>query len=452
MALLRDDPPADHEWPIDQRSLLEPSQFATENMDNIFHYPTTASTGMFGGFQILLNTAIGSGALMVPYCFSVGIAMELIISLAFASLAWLSMHFLIEAARVAHKYDYQGLFDFCWGEKKRWILDLFIALTQFGALMIYAHWNGRLVGMVVGSLVPNLPNLLKQHSPWIFFIVAVVVFPLTFFRNIGKLDIVSFFSTFFVCVLIIHGLYELIRDVTGSGIPGYTWDGAGKREAFDFADGHWKVVITAFGVNALAFTCHINMFSVYEQLERPTVARVRRLGLIVFGAAFLLYNSFGLITYIDRPDDLYHSSTALDLYFQDRGGRKVDPFAVVATLGVVVLLVGSSPVVLWALRNSVHHLIWGEKSPTQLRWIVLGGLLVFGPAFFASLSDDVVTYFDLVGGLVTPVITFFFPGLFYLKVVKKGPRWMKYLAGQHLVFTVVGAAASTYQVIDKLVH
>jgi amino acid permease len=192
---------------VDTQALLEPSAFATENIDNIFNYQTTPSTTMFGGFQILLNTTIGSGAVMVPYCFTVDVAMEFVISLIFAVLAWLSMHFLIEAARTAQKYDYQGLFDFCWGERKRWILDLFIVLTQFGALMIYAHWNVRLVALVVTSLVPNLPLLFRQNAPWIFLIVALVICPLTFFRNI-----ISFFSTFFVCVLILHSLYELIRD------------------------------------------------------------------------------------------------------------------------------------------------------------------------------------------------------------------------------------------------
>jgi amino acid permease len=321
--------------------------------------------------------------------------------------------------------------------------------NQFGALMIYAHWNGHLIWLVITSLLRNLPPLLLQTSPWIFLVVAFIVFPLSFFRNIGKLDIVSFFSTFFVCVLIVHALYELIRDVTGHGIPGYEWNAGGSIKAFEFSGGRWKVLITAFGVNALAYTCHINLFSVYDQLERPTVIRGRKLGLYVVIAAFILYNAFRLITYLDHAFDLYGSSNALELYFTKTGS--VDPFAVMATLGVVVLLIGSSPVVLWALRNSVHHIIWKDATPTQLRWIVLGGLLVFGPAFLASLSDDIITYFDLVGGLVTPVVTFLFPGLFYLKVVKDGRPVMRYLAYQHLVFTVLGASASTYQVIDQLV-
>jgi amino acid permease len=436
---------------IHTQVLIDSSGLSTETLDNIFNYPTTSSTTMFGGFQILLNTTIGSGALMIPYCFTVGIAMELIISIIFALLAFLSMYFLIESARISQKYDYQGLFDHCWGARHRWILDVFISLTQFGALMIYAHWNGHLIWLVITSLFHNLPPLLLQTSPWIFLVVALIVFPLTFFRSIGKLDIISFFSTFFVCVLIIHALYELIRDITGHGIPDYKWNDQGTVKAFDFSDGRWKVLITAFGVNAMAYTCHINLFSVYDQLERPTVKRGRKLGLYVVIAAFILYNAFGLITYLDHSFDLYGSSNALELYFSKNGDRAVDPFAVIATLGVVVLLIGSSPVVLWALRNSVHHIIWKDAPPTQVRWIVLGGVLVFGPAFLASLSDDIITYFDLVGGLVTPVVTFLFPGLFYLKVVKGGAPVMKYLAYQHLVFTVLGAGASTYQVIDQLI-
>jgi amino acid permease len=352
----------------------------------------------------------------------------------------------VESARVARKYDYHGLFDHCWGEKRRWILDLFIALTQFGALIIYAHWNGHLLNLVISSLAHHLPVFLTQSSVWIFSTIALVIFPLTFIRNIATLAPVSSFSTFFVAVLIVHALYELIRDVTGHGYPGYVFNPDGAIKAFHFSEGHWKVVITSFGVNAMAFTCHVSLFSVYEQMKRPTVRRARQLGFLVFGVAFLLYNAFGLLTYIDRPDDLYKSSNALELYFTMNGGRSPDPFAVVATLGVVILLVGCSPLVLWALRSSVHHLIWGDSDATPFRWILVGGNLVFWSGFIASLSDDIIKYIDLVGGLVTPVITFFFPGLFSLVIVRDGHPVMRYLAYQHLAFSVIGAAASTYQV------
>jgi amino acid permease len=425
----------------------EPVQSSEELL---FNYPTRSDTNMFGAFQILLNTTIGSGSLMVPYCFCCGLALELIISLIFAALAYLSMHFMIESARAVHRYDYSGLFDHCFKPQRRWILSLLISLMQFGALMIYGHWCGQLICKVVTRFTGPNVRIISCDGFWLFSVIALIVFPLSMVRSIGKLDVVSLLSTFFICMLIAHATYWLIRDPfnpfpfpsPGQSDP----EPDGHIEAFAWR--HWQVIITSFSVNSLAYTCHINLFAVYESLRNCTVARARRLGIIVASVAYLLYNLFGALTYLDRKQSvkLLGVRTSLLLY------SLKNVFTIIATLGVVVLLVGSCPVVLWALRNSVNHIFFKEGEIPTRRWIALGGILVFGPALLASLSDDVILFFDVVGGLFTPILAFLLPSLFYLICVKNGSRWMRYLAYQHVAITAVGAGASMYQAITNIIN
>jgi amino acid permease len=410
-----------------------------DSSESLFDTSTPSDTSLFGASQILLNTAVGSGAIMIPYCFTTGICLELLISLSFATLSFLSMWFLIEAARASRRYDYQGLFDRCFGERYRWVLDVLIAPMQFGTLIIYAHWTGRLICQVIKSYVDTPIPLIKTDAFWILATTMGIVFPLTLFRTISKLDGVSAFSVFFVIMLTIHSTYRLILDVEQGKFQ------ADKLKYFAFDN--WKIVITSFSVNALAYTCHVNLFAVCASMERCTVTRARILGVIVVVGAYLCYNLFGLITYVDRPVDLLHTPTSLELYYPTK-----DVFTIITTLGIVVLLLGSSPLILWPLRNVVNHLVWKDAPVSTWKWALVGCLGVLLPAILASLSDDVITFFDVVGGLFTPTITFFLPALFYLICVKGRSRFMTYLAWQHMVFTVIGAASATWQAINNVMH
>jgi hypothetical protein len=56
-------------------------------------------------------------------------------------------------------------------------------------------------------------------------------------------------------------------------------------------------------------------------------------------------------------------------------------------------------------------------------------------------------FFDVIGGVVAPILIFFLPAVFYLKCQPDGGCWTRYLGIQHIAFTLLGAIASIYQVI-----
>ena len=155
-----------------------------EDNESIYTIPVPADSNMFGCFQILLNTSIGSGTLMVPYSYTSGIGMELIISLAFAFVAFMAMYFLIDSSQYSNSYDYYGIFHSCYGSKFMWILNLSIFLVQFGTVTIYCLWNGRLLNHLIRSSHP----IIGSNAFWSFLVAAFLIFPLTIFRSISKLE------------------------------------------------------------------------------------------------------------------------------------------------------------------------------------------------------------------------------------------------------------------------
>jgi amino acid permease len=401
-----------------------PSSFLDNTSDYLFDVPTLSNTSLFAVFQILLNSAICAGTLMLPYCYMSGIAVAPLISLAFAALSYLSMHFMIASAHEVRAYDYRGLFDHCFGERFRWILNVMISLVQLGNLMIACNSIGDLLSRIVRSKNP----IIGCPAFWIFVTTTFVVFPLTWFRDIGRLDVASMASIGLVIVLIVHSLYWLIRDSIVLGFD--------PRHEFQVASSG-RVLITALSVNSLAYMCHLNLFSCLATLKNCTVHRAHLVGRVTVGAAFVLYNLFACPTWLDKFDAL-SEGTALDHY------DSRNPITIVAIVGVCCLFLLSSPVIIWPWRHAIDNLIFGDAPMTPRRWVALGGSLAFAAALLATLSDDILAFCDIVGGLFSPMIVLGFPAAFYLKCKSGKTRMMKYLTAQHLVLTVVCIGSCVY--------
>lgn len=156
---------------------------------------------------------------------------------------------------------------------------------------------------------------------------------------------------------------------------------------------------------------------------------------------------FGTFTYLALFDKLLSGQSALECF-----GHEHDVFTIITTCGVIVILVISFPLFGWAARLGINQMIWKDKPMTDARWIAIGGFLCMSTAFIASLSDNVIIFFDLSGGMITPVVVLGFPVLFFLIICKDASIWMKGVAVFTGVFMVVGACACTYQAVDEIVN
>jgi amino acid permease len=423
--------------PVIDRSLLsaiEDSVSSPVSMDNedLFDVHTPAQGSFLGTFLILINTAIGTGTLEIPTCYPAGYLLAIVLTAAFGVLTFLSVHFLVLASKYSHHYDYSGLFDFCFTKRYRWVLNLMIVLQQMGNLAIYFLFIGRLLHNLIGVHIPNL--IFSSSQFWTMACCCLIVFPLGFPRSIAALDYASTFALVFLVVLVVHSITWWIYDFGDPKVsPVYP---------FDFSE--WKFVINAFSIDCLAFNIHLNLFPCLEQLKNCTVGRARMLGLMTISVLFLLYVGLGLFTYLDKRDLLESGETVLEYY------DETHIFTEVTTCGVVIILLVSCPVQLWALRNAINTVLF-DTPPTNLRWVVIGGGCCLFAACLSSISDDIMIFFDFIGGVVSPVLIFLLPALFYLKCHVRAPLRMKYLAFQHIGFTVLGAVASLYAAISSLV-
>ena len=393
----------------------------------IFHEPTPSDSTMWGSFQIMVNTAIGSGTLMVPYCYNVGIGLSLFISFFFAALCYFTLSFMAESGHFTHKYDYRGLFAFTFGKNRLWMVNTMIALVQFGASMIYSHWNGRLVPILIGTAGDG--TIWSKNWFWIMLVCIIFVLPLISIKSIKKLESWAVLSSFCIILLICHAAYWFIIHTIRNG-----FDPNHKIKWFSFNE----IIIASFAVNSMAYNCHLNYFSTLEHLKQATVGRGRKLALYTASASFVLYNLFGLFTYLDFFDTLGPTSP-LEYY------KEKSIFTKIVIFGLIFLLILSVPIVVWAARKSINSMFFNDTEFTPIRWFTIGALISIFAALLASTSDNVLLFFHIVGGMFTPTIIFFMPSFFYIKNQRNEPKWRILIAWFIALFTIVAAALCTYR-------
>ena len=419
---------------IKNENLKEMEERHERHERNVFHDEQSEEhSTLFDSFQFLINTAIGSGTLLVPYCYTSGAGLTLIISIFFAVLCYFTLEFLAESGYYSRHYDYRNLFKHTFGENKVWIMNVMIVSVQFGCSLIYSHWNGRLIPLLIGT--EHNTGILGNQAFWTMISACCFSIPFVCLKSIRYLEKLSVLSSFSIILLIAHALYWLIVHVKENGFDPqnqFTW--------FNFN----SAAITSLGVNSMAYNCHLNYFPALEAMKKPTVKRAKTLAGSTMLAAFLLYNVFGLITYLD----LFNIGKGSSLEYYDSSNI----FTKIVLFGIIFMLVFSVPIALWAARNSINSAFFKDTEPTTLRWITIGAILAIASAGLGAISENVIVFFDIVGGIFTPLIVFLMPCVFYLKNEEGEPIWKKCIAYFISVFSIFAIGFSLYQAIVEIIH
>lgn len=399
---------------------------------NIFSTNVPADSSFTKCTLLILNTAVGSGMLLLPYCCKTGIFTSTLFSAFFGFLTVYSLIGMIEAGAATHCYDYKGLFTNLFGQKWVWIVHVVIALVQWGACIIYEHWMGHLMNIII-NVPSNHP--LNNNIFWIFMTTIFPIIPMVLIKDIGKLGFATYVSTVFIVLLITHAIYGLAKGIKEEG-----FDPQHEISYFRFN----SVVISAFSVNAMAYNCIVNLFSTLEHLERPTLKRGKQLSWVSMICAFAIYNIFAYLTYFHFFDSIENRS-AVEQYDSS------DIFTKISIVGVAIILAISCPLVVWGARRSILSIIFKDKPYSDNWFYLIGIILTLSAAGIASLTENVLTYFHIVGGLFTSPLIFLIPNLFYLKGVPNKPIYRKVIAIIAMIVSVVAMVICPYKAIEGLV-
>ena len=396
----------------------------------VFAHPTNGVQDIFGGVQILVNTAMGSGALLIPYCYTSGLASGIIIAGIFCILSTLSQWLMVQAAKESRGYDFCGLFEKAVGKKFVWIVHLIIVIVLFGVTSIYTLFGGHLFNLLLNS------HKKPFNTDWFWVLILSVFFvlPLTIPKTLKKLEPFATLSTMCLIVLILNSLYWFIKDLVSNG------NHIASRIRYFVAN---RALISNLSINSMAYNCHVNLFSCLSQLKNCTVRRSKRMIAIAMGVCFLLYNSLGIFSYLFLGDKIEDNSI-LDYYDQN------NTFTKIATICVVFVMIISAPLVLHACRNALNGMFFEELEPSTCRWITMGFILVILSATLVCSFGKVMVFFDIVGGLFVPCLLFLFPGLCYYRICQCSPLYKRIFALVMCFLSFCVSSISIYKTITDL--
>ena len=237
----------------------------------------------------LLNTVLGAGMLALPAAFaSIGLIPGLLAICFFGSIASFGLHLLtICGAYIGRSSSFNSVSKITFPGAAIFF-DLAIAVKCFGVGVSYLVIIGDLMPYVVRSVNHAIhdDNILVVRQFWITAFMALIA-PLSFFRKLDSLKYTSF-------VALTAVLYLVVLTVATFFDPELPAPPPGSVKLFDVKLSFLKNL----PVFVFAFTCHQNIFSVFNELKRNTQSRIDTVSYSVIFISTVIYCVFGSVGYM----------------------------------------------------------------------------------------------------------------------------------------------------------
>jgi len=355
----------------------------------------------------LAATALGAGALAIPYAFSLtGLVLGLVTMTLAAFVSSLSLQILIVAARYSNCQSYAALLELASG--KRWasvVLDVAIILNGIGAITCILIFEGDFLPAIFSS-PPWFGHGLAVSRRISVGASALAAYPLCLPEKLSALRYVALAVPLVLLTTAAIVWVERPEAINRSA-------GRGEIKLWDFQLGRW-LQATVIMVNA--FTNQQNAVPSGNQMDSPSVARIVKAtvnaNLIIFGLLAALgvggYLTWGQATKGDFILN-YHEGIA-------------GIWACRVMLAVTVYFV--LPVALNPATNSFLQIVrlicpgWGRCEgrgtiAAQALYAAAATLLLGACVTIAMITNNVAAVLGILGGLLASSVMFWFPALVF---------------------------------------
>ncbi|KAL0079858.1 transmembrane amino acid transporter protein-domain-containing protein [Phycomyces blakesleeanus] len=408
-------------WPDDQRPLLGHSSAATslypnEEIDVQDELSYTQPTATIGSCSInLANTILGTGMLAMPSAVaSTGLLPGIFVILFSGGASAAGLYFL---ARCASRTEGRHASFFAIS-KLTWpsiavLFDFAIAIKCFGVAVSYLIIIGDLMPQVVASFASDTQplDLLMDRKFWITVFMAVAVLPLSFLRKLDSLKYTSGVALFAVMYLCIIVIYHYIS-------PNFPPPPPEDVEMIAFS----TKFFAQLPVFVFAFTCHQNIFSVYNELRDNSQRSISTVIGTSIGSSAFIYEAIAILGYLSfgkhvRGNIIMEYPPSVFV----AGGR----------LAIVVLVVFSYPLQAHPCRASLDKILaWRTPEarglkvpppPSNLKYFCMTTAILIGSYLVAITVSQLDLVLAFVGSTGSTTISFILPGLFYYKIHENDP-------------------------------
>ncbi|GLE03705.1 hypothetical protein PINS_up012607 [Pythium insidiosum] len=382
---------------------LEPDAFS-------YHHSIIPSKGSIRGSVFnLAGATLGAGALSLPYAVAVsGIGFAVAQLLLAAFLTVYTIRLLIRAEDLTKLKSYEDLALYCFGKKVAIFVELNILIFCFGIAVAYLVTLGDIV-TPLGELVFGAHSLLAQR--WVLMSIACVtiMLPLSLLKDISSLQFSSILGVLSIIFLVFAVCLRSIMMASANGLPdGIDWT-INLTRGPDFM---LSVPIVMF-----AFTCQVNVFSIYTELQRPCI---RRMNKVVDRATLIsvgVYLVIGVVAYLAFGPSLVdprNKGNILLSFPLDDTWIAISRAAITFTVSVAF------PLNIFPCRFTIDMMFFAYAKDSLARHVAVTAGLVFLALLLAIFCPSINVIFGIIGGTCSSVVCFCLPAAFILKL-EDGP-------------------------------
>ncbi|KAI0512032.1 hypothetical protein KFK09_012667 [Dendrobium nobile] len=431
--------------------LLPELQRPAESAEN----EDSGSGASFSSAVFNISTSIvGAGIMSIPATLRVlGVIPALVIIAAVALLSDVSVEFLTRytaAGESSATGSYSGLMAKSFGFVGSAALQIFIALTNLGSLIMYLIIIGDVLSGNRTEGVDHLGVLQEwfgeewwtTRSATIPITVFVVMLPLVLLRRVDSLRFTSAISVLLAVVFVL----------ISSGMAIYAlFQGTIKRPRLlpDLHNQSFLELFTAIPVIVVAFTFQFNVHPIRSELSRVSDMKPAvRVSLLL---CTVIYTVVGLSGYLLFGDDTMDD--VLSNFDKSSASPILDD---VVRLSYALHLVLVFPLLFYSLRLNIDGLVFPKSQQRPLttdagRFLLLTAVLL-GLVYFAAIAiPNVWTVFQFMGSTSAVGISLIFPGSVVLRdIYSISKRNDKLLAGIMISLALTTSCIAIYSNILSL--
>mmetsp|Transcript_117373 Transcript_117373/g.374057 ORF Transcript_117373/g.374057 Transcript_117373/m.374057 type:complete len:445 (+) Transcript_117373:19-1353(+) len=386
--------------------------------------------GTAGAIQTLVVSMLGTGIVAFPYGFALcGYIVGPLALVFMGYLAHLSYISLVRCTAATHSASYGGLLEEIPGAWKGYT-DVALWLLLVLVLTAYVLIAGDIIRSVAGSMSADVQDLPMLQNPVLFAIILVTVFPLSLFKSLAGLSVISTYCS--CAILVVVGL------IVWEAYAAYVADPPSEELAVT-AGAKAGSVMLAVPIFACAMFGHMNISQVYAELKPELKARapfISAAACLIVAALYLLIGAVGYAA--------FGRGAATDVVTQiaARGGESGSVLAIQALLGSFIVL--KMPLAVLPLRNLSLELMMPGKDPASVSGCVNAGLTatLLGAVYLAvMLIPDLGKVLELLGAICVVPLTFVVPArLAWTLEVPRPTLRCVLLAGTGVVASVLSVA------------
>eukprot|EP01065_Artemidia_motanka_P000702 TRINITY_DN10320_c0_g1_i1.p1 TRINITY_DN10320_c0_g1~~TRINITY_DN10320_c0_g1_i1.p1 ORF type:complete len:582 (+),score=188.19 TRINITY_DN10320_c0_g1_i1:62-1747(+) len=380
-----------------------------EDLETLLDAPPAAASVTSSVFN-LCNVCLGAGTLSMPFAFSkVGIVGGLFILTLIYAFMVLSAMLLTDVAREQHiraiGSTYGALIFSVWGRAGTIATNCVVVVATFGIAIAYFQLAGDLIAPPIGYWLGDTPkdycNFFAEREGPIYVALGLqavlcVMPTLNALRYVSLLAVVSML---YLTAIIVIRSGERWYDKPEDGDHFYTW--------------RWTTgMFQCISICTFAFAPHIQMVTMFSELNNPTRARTFTWIIISFTLCWLVYGMVGAFGYYT-----FYGKTGGNIILN----HKADDTAVtIGRLGVAVSVMAGYPMMMNPCCSALDALFFPNREPSiwgrRLVWMAFAIGATFG---LALLIEDVSVVLGLTGAGALTVASFIIPGMSFITVFKK---------------------------------